>query len=74
MRQKNLVLPVQCKHCNAFFDLWYDLNEDINQEEGVDVSLAMQSFCWKCRREIAEAAHEEQIKKQEEELIFDFDE
>ena len=86
MKQESCILPVECKRCNAVFDLWYDLQTDTDREtikEDMDLIRAFrESLCWRCRQHVleglqnrlddddSEEATDEENKEAEENLGF----
>ena len=66
------VLPVRCRGCGVFFDLWHELREQENltaiREQGEIQKVVNQLFCWHCRQAVSVELELVQSELPEEEL------
>lgn len=83
MKQGMCVLPVQCKRCDAVFDLWYDLHlseytgRTKSGKSGALVRALRDSLCWRCRQsflgELQGRAIAEENIEEADELLLSFE-
>jgi len=76
MEQENCVLPVQCKRCDAVFDLWYDM-EELERFSGTEFGargamyrLLSESLCPGCRRKVVSSMRRRQKVSECDDLVL----
>jgi DNA-directed RNA polymerase subunit N (RpoN/RPB10) len=69
MKQGVCLLPIRCKGCGTVFDLWHDLQqelEDVHIENTDFRRIAGQNFCWYCRKIMSSESGEKEPSEEEE--------
>jgi len=80
MRQNNLILPQQCRKCGTYFDLWYELSENIESQETLEISERFgkklaESLCWHCKQEVIKTIKIQEVEQEDpqDNLILDLE-